>query len=92
MANIFDIIKSNDSRSDPGNQNEEIGIGSNAGLGNEPGSDARRAAERKAEDAGRKWRAKAEANGDLPREIGGPKGLEPTRYGDWEKAGRCSDF
>jgi hypothetical protein len=27
-----------------------------------------------------------------PREIGGPQGLEPTRYGDWEKAGRCIDF
>jgi hypothetical protein len=27
-----------------------------------------------------------------PREIGGPKGPEPTRYGDWEVAGRCSDF
>ncbi len=27
-----------------------------------------------------------------PREIGGPKGLEPTRYGDWERNGRCSDF
>jgi hypothetical protein len=26
------------------------------------------------------------------REIGGPKGLEPTRYGDWERAGRCVDF
>ncbi|HKW53365.1 MAG TPA: DUF1674 domain-containing protein [Stellaceae bacterium] len=26
------------------------------------------------------------------REIGGPKGLEPTRYGDWESNGRCSDF
>lgn len=26
------------------------------------------------------------------REIGGPKGLEPTRYGDWERNGRCSDF
>jgi hypothetical protein len=25
-------------------------------------------------------------------EIGGPKGPEPTRYGDWEKAGRCVDF
>jgi hypothetical protein len=25
-------------------------------------------------------------------EIGGPPGLEPTRYGDWEKGGRCSDF
>lgn len=27
-----------------------------------------------------------------PREIGGPSGPEPTRYGDWEKNGRCSDF
>lgn len=26
------------------------------------------------------------------REIGGRKGPEPTRYGDWEKAGRCIDF
>lgn len=26
------------------------------------------------------------------KEYGGPKGLEPTRYGDWEKAGRCIDF
>lgn len=25
-------------------------------------------------------------------EIGGPKGLEPTRYGDWENNGRCWDF
>ena len=27
-----------------------------------------------------------------PREIGGPKGPEPTRYGDWEVGGRCTDF
>lgn len=27
-----------------------------------------------------------------PGEIGGPKGPEPTRYGDWEFKGRCSDF
>jgi hypothetical protein len=26
------------------------------------------------------------------REIGGPAGPEPTRYGDWEKGGRCIDF
>lgn len=26
------------------------------------------------------------------REIGGPKGPEPTRYGDWETNGRCTDF
>jgi len=27
-----------------------------------------------------------------PKEIGGPPGPEPTRYGDWEKDGRCIDF
>ncbi len=26
------------------------------------------------------------------KEVGGRKGLEPTRYGDWEKDGRCIDF
>ena len=24
--------------------------------------------------------------------IGGREGLDPTRYGDWEKSGRCIDF
>ena len=27
-----------------------------------------------------------------PAEHGGPKGPEPTRYGDWERKGRCIDF
>ena len=27
-----------------------------------------------------------------PKEIGGPEGPEPTRYGDWERKGRCIDF
>jgi hypothetical protein len=27
-----------------------------------------------------------------PPEFGGPSGLEPTRYGDWERKGRCVDF
>ena len=26
------------------------------------------------------------------KEIGGPKGPEPIRYGDWELNGRCVDF
>lgn len=25
-------------------------------------------------------------------EVGGPAGPEPTRYGDWERKGRCIDF
>ncbi|WP_236621764.1 DUF1674 domain-containing protein [Luteimonas huabeiensis] len=27
-----------------------------------------------------------------PEEIGGRDGPDPTRYGDWEKNGRCIDF
>ena len=56
------------------------------------GVDSRRKADMVAEEAGRKARAKADARGEMPEETGGPEGLEPTRYGDWEKAGRCSDF
>jgi hypothetical protein len=28
----------------------------------------------------------------MPHELNGPKGPEPTRYGDWEQKGRCTDF
>lgn len=35
--------------------------------------------------------AKADPNA-LPTEIGGRNGPEPTRFGDWEKNGRCVDF
>lgn len=31
-------------------------------------------------------------NEPRPKEVGGPTGPEPTRYGDWEKKGRCIDF
>lgn len=40
----------------------------------------------------RKGRSQGGAKESEPREIGGPKGLEPTRYGDWERNGRCTDF
>lgn len=42
--------------------------------------------------------AAAPGDGDRPRpagkkkEIGGREGPDPTRYGDWEKNGRCIDF
>tara|TARA_B100001564_G_C20629439_1_gene666359 strand:+ start:1428 stop:1580 length:153 start_codon:yes stop_codon:yes gene_type:complete len=29
---------------------------------------------------------------DATKEYGGPKGEEPTRYGDWERNGLCKDF
>lgn len=30
--------------------------------------------------------------GGAQKEVGGPKGPEPTRFGDWERNGRCIDF
>ncbi len=36
--------------------------------------------------------AKPDAPPARPKEIGGPTGPEPTRYGDWERNGRCTDF
>lgn len=36
--------------------------------------------------------SRAESPTERPTEVGGPKGPEPTRYGDWEVKGRCSDF
>ncbi len=32
------------------------------------------------------------ATGERRAEIGGPSGPEPTRFGDWERNGRCIDF
>jgi len=29
---------------------------------------------------------------ETTEEEGGPEGPEPTRFGDWERKGRCSDF
>ena len=34
----------------------------------------------------------ADRQPERPKEIGGRGGLDPTRYGDWEKNGRCIDF
>lgn len=46
----------------------------------------------KLKEAADKRAAEAEApDGKVP-EIGGPSGPEPTRYGDWERNGICSDF
>jgi hypothetical protein len=38
---------------------------------------------------GRQKKARKETQA---KEIGGRDGPDPTRYGDWEKAGRCIDF
>lgn len=37
-------------------------------------------------------RAAAQAAEEKAKELGGPSGLEPTRFGDWERKGIASDF
>jgi hypothetical protein len=37
-------------------------------------------------------RKAAEVSEQKPNELGGPKGPEPTRYGDWERKGIAVDF
>ncbi len=71
---------------------DRAGESTDAGGGPPDGLDARRLAEWKADEAGRKSREAAAARGEPTTETGGPQGLEPTRYGDWERAGRCVDF
>jgi hypothetical protein len=44
-----------------------------------------------AEAEARRQAAAAQAR-PMPKEFHGPKGPEPTRYGDWENKGIASDF
>ena len=48
------------------------------------------AAERALEEA--KNRRKQKPSAELPEELGGRDGPEPTRFGDWEKKGIATDF
>ena len=49
-------------------------------------------AEKQATDKHPAERQSATGGKPAPVEIGGRKGPEPTRYGDWEKNGIISDF
>ncbi|MCA8889054.1 MAG: DUF1674 domain-containing protein [Parvularculaceae bacterium] len=54
-----------------------------------PGVTLSPAARRALEEAAARRR---EAQAAQEKELGGPSGLEPTRYGDWERKGRAVDF
>ena len=58
----------------------------------EPGPESSDAAPSGEVDAPAKAKRKKSPRVGEDGEIGGPKGLEPTRYGDWERKGRCIDF
>lgn len=46
----------------------------------------------KPESTASSMRSDSEAKLAETKEINGPKGPEPTRFGDWERKGRCVDF
>ena len=50
------------------------------------------AAQRALAEAEARRQAAAESAKPTPKEFQGPKGPEPTRYGDWENKGIASDF
>ena len=51
------------------------------------------AAQRALAEAEARRQAAAVAHAEAaPKELQGPKGPEPTRYGDWERKGIASDF
>ncbi|MGH6642911.1 MAG: DUF1674 domain-containing protein [Bradyrhizobium sp.] len=50
------------------------------------------AAERALAEAEERRKAAAAAVTPAAKELQGPKGPEPTRYGDWERKGIASDF
>lgn len=63
---------------------ERAGEGAEASEAEAPIDDARSPADDEV--------ATAPAKDHPGEERGGPKGPEPTRYGDWERKGRCIDF
>ncbi len=50
------------------------------------------AAERALAEAAARRAEREKAAKPAPKEANGPKGPEPTRYGDWERNGIASDF
>jgi hypothetical protein len=57
-----------------------------------PGKVLAPAAQRALEEAAKRNDKRSETVHALPTEQGGPKGLEPTRFGDWERGGVIRDF
>jgi len=55
-------------------------------------SDLSEAAKRALKEADDRKKLAMHARAEQGSEAGGPSGLEPTRYGDWERKGRAVDF
>mgnify|MGYP000403500763 CR=1 FL=1 len=75
---------------------DDGGIGQKPGAlapGAAPGKLISAAAKRALQEAEDRRKAdKANSPADTPNEYSGPKGAEPTRFGDWERGGIAYDF
>jgi len=60
--------------------------------GEPPGKRLPPAAQRALAEAATRHAERDRQGADRPKEIGGPDGPDPTRYGDWEVNGLASDF
>jgi len=58
----------------------------------ESGNDPARGDKQQAAEAAGDHHGSGASTATLPPEVGGRDGPEPTRFGDWEKSGRCIDF
>jgi len=63
-----------------------------ASLPQAPGKKLSPAAERALAEAAARRAENDRQSAERSKEIGGPAGPDPTRYGDWEKKGLASDF
>lgn len=63
-----------------------------AGQNQDPDSDSKTQVSGRSQDTSADAGEAASEGQEKEREIGGRKGPDPTRYGDWEKGGRCIDF
>lgn len=61
-------------------------------IGAAPGKLLSPAAKRALREAAARRKARETHSETLPDETAGPKGAEPTRYGDWERGGIAYDF
>jgi hypothetical protein len=61
-------------------------------IGAAPGKLLSPAAKRALAEAAERRKAEGTSESKRPDEHSGPKGAEPTRYGDWERGGIAYDF
>ena len=61
-------------------------------MNKEKRNDLPPAALRALAEAGERRKKNEQEKKDMPKEVDGPEGPEPTRYGDWERKGITSDF